>query len=138
MQQTSPENQGGNGTNKIVEIVVTFDKLIGWNCFTETQNKKVLFNFKINTRKYRLSSKFTIGWPILKCEYTHNTSETKLRAKKMFNEQLYIDVQRQDSVLSFKTSSMENYFYVIHRNDNERFIAADNTRRFNLLLFFII
>ena len=80
---------------------------------------------------FMLSEKDIIDRPFLKSDCIRWTPPTIVSAKRV-NLQFFIDIPRNDSVVSLLDSYLELHFDVTVGKVVARFVAADNIRVFNL------
>ena len=104
------------------EIVAIIYFLIEYKCFIKTQHKNILKKFKLK-QMFRLSEKYMFGRSILKCGYIRYTEQSKLSAN-IANEKLYIEMLREDSVISSKDSYLQIEIDILDVYDNKRFFGC--------------
>ena len=78
-----------------------------------------------------LNEKYEINTDILKCDYIrYSPSETS--TINTANSQVYINIPREDSVISLLNSYLELNFDVLHAGNNNRYVDGNNIRLVNL------
>ena len=81
---------------------------------------------------FNLSQKHIVDRPILKCDYIRYTPPS-LNLVNGENNQIFIDIPREDSAISLKDSYLELDFNVTHRaGAHARYINGDHIRLVNL------
>ena len=80
---------------------------------------------------FKLSEKYEINRDILKCEYIRY-SPSEISTINTANSQVYINIPREDSVISLLNSYLELNFDVLHAGTNNRYADGNNIRLVNL------
>ena len=80
---------------------------------------------------FKLSEKYKINRDILKCDYIRYSS-SEISTINTTNSQVYINIPREDSVISLLNSYLELNFDVIHAVTNNRYVDGNNIRLVNL------
>ena len=80
---------------------------------------------------FKLSENYEIDRRILKCDYIHY-SPAELSTINTANSQTYINIPREDSVISLLNSYLELNFDVLHAANNNRNVDANDIRLVNL------
>ena len=80
---------------------------------------------------FKLSEKYEIDRRILKCDYIRY-SPAEISTINTANSQIYINIPREDSVISLLNSYLELNFDVLHAADNNRYVDANDIRLVNL------
>ena len=80
---------------------------------------------------FKLSENYEIDRRILKCDYIRY-SPAELSTINTANSQIYINIPREDSVISLLNSYLELNFDVLHAADNNRYVDANDIRLVNL------
>ena len=81
---------------------------------------------------FKLSDKYEINRDILKCDYIRY-SPPEITTINTANSQVYINIPREDSVISLLNSYLELNFDVLHAgNDNNRYADGNDIRLVNL------
>ena len=80
---------------------------------------------------FKLSEKYEINRDILKCDYIRY-SPSEISTKNTANSQAYINIPREDSVISLLNSYLELNFDVLHAATNNRYVDGNNIRLVNL------
>ena len=80
---------------------------------------------------FKLSDKYEINRDILKCDYIrYSPAETSTINTP--NSQIYINIPREDSVISLLNSYLDLNFEVIKKDDNSRYANGNDIRLVNL------
>ena len=80
---------------------------------------------------FKVNEKYEINRDILKCDYIrYNPSERS--TVKTANSQVYINLRREDSVISLLNIYLEINFGVLHAGTNNRYVDGNNIRLVNL------
>ena len=80
---------------------------------------------------FKLNEKYEVDRKILKCDYIrYSPAETS--TIKTPNSQIYINIPREDSVISLLNSYLDLNFEVIKRVDNSRYANGNDLRLVNL------
>ena len=80
---------------------------------------------------FKLNEKYEINRDILKCDYTRY-SPSEIRTINTTNSQVYINIPREDSVISLLNSYLELNFDVLHAATNNRYVDGNDIRLVNL------
>ena len=80
---------------------------------------------------FKLSEKYSINRDITECEYIRY-SPSEISTINTANSQVYINILREDSVISLLNSYLELNFDVLHAATNKRYIDGNNIRLINL------
>ena len=80
---------------------------------------------------FKLIENYEIDRRILKCDYIRY-SPAEISTKNIANSQIYINIPREDSVISLLNSYLELSFDVLHAADNNRYVDANDIRLVNL------
>ena len=80
---------------------------------------------------FKLSENYEIDRRILKCDYIQY-SPAEISTINTANSQIYINLPREDSVLSLLNSYPELNFDVLHAANNNRYVDANDIRLVNL------
>ena len=80
---------------------------------------------------FKLSENHEIDRRILKCDYIRY-SPAEISTINTANSQIYINIPREDSVISLLKSYLELNFDVLHAADNNRYVDANDIRLVNL------
>ena len=80
---------------------------------------------------FKLNEKYEINRDILKCDYIRY-SPSEISTINTTNSQFYINIPREDSVISLLNSYLELNFDVIHAGTNDRYVDGNNIRLVNL------
>ena len=80
---------------------------------------------------FKLSENYEIDRRILKCDYIRY-SPAEISTINTANSQTYINIPREDSVISLLNSYLELNFDVLHAADNNRYVDANDIRLVNL------
>ena len=80
---------------------------------------------------FKLIENYEVDRKILKCDYIrYSPAETS--TKNTPNSQIYINIPREDSVISFLNSYLDLSFEVIKKDDNSRYANGNDIRLVNL------
>ena len=79
----------------------------------------------------KLSENYEIDRRILKCDYKRY-SPAEILTKSTANSQIYINIPREDSVISLLNSYLELNFDVLQAATNNRYVDANDIRLVNL------
>ena len=80
---------------------------------------------------FKLSEKYEINRDILKCDYIRY-SPSEISTINTANSQVYINIPREDSVISLLNSYLELNFDVLHAGTNNRYADSNDIRLVNL------
>ena len=80
---------------------------------------------------FKLNEKYEINRDILKCDYIRY-SPSEISTINTANSQVYINIPREDSVISLLSSYLELNFDVLHAATNNRYVDGNNIRLVNL------
>ena len=80
---------------------------------------------------FKLSEKYEINRDILKCDYIRYSS-SEISTINTANSQVYINIPREDSVISLLNSYLELNFDVLHARTNNRYANDNDIRLVNL------
>ena len=80
---------------------------------------------------FKLSEKYEINRDILKCDYIRY-SPSEISTINTANSQVYINIPREDSVISLLNSYLELNFDVLHAATNNRYVDGNDIRLVNL------
>ena len=80
---------------------------------------------------FKLSEKYSVNRDILKCDYIRY-SQSEISTINTTNSQVYINVPREDCVISLLNSYLELDFDVLHAGTNNRYVDGNNIRLVNL------
>ena len=80
---------------------------------------------------FKLSEKYEINRDILKCDYIRY-SPSEINTINTANSQIYINIPREDSVISLLNSYLELNFDVLHAGTNNRYVDGNDIRLVNL------
>ena len=80
---------------------------------------------------FKLSEKYEINRDILKCDYIRY-SPSEISTINTANSQVYINIPREDSVISLLNSYLELNFDVLHAGTNNRYADGNDIRLVNL------
>ena len=80
---------------------------------------------------FKLSEKYEINRDILKCDYIRYSS-SEISTINTANSQVYINIPREDSVISLLNSYIELNFDVLHAATNNRYADGNDLRLVNL------
>ena len=80
---------------------------------------------------FKLNEKYEIKRDILKCDYIRY-SPSEISTINTTNSQVFINIRREDSVISLLNSYLELDFDVLHAGTNNRFVGGNNIRLVNL------
>ena len=80
---------------------------------------------------FKLSEKYSINKDILKCDYMRY-SPSEISTINTANSQVYINIPREDSVISLLNSYLELNFDVLHAATNNRYVDGNDIRLVNL------
>ena len=80
---------------------------------------------------FKLSEKYSIKRDILKCDYIRY-SPSEISTTNTANSQVYINIPREDSVISLLNSYLELNFDVLHAGTNNRYPDSTDIRLVNL------
>ena len=80
---------------------------------------------------FKLSEKYEINRDILKCDYIRY-SPSEISTINTANSQVYINIPREDSVISLLNSYLELNFDVLHAATNNRYADGNDIRLVNL------
>ena len=78
-----------------------------------------------------LSEKYSVNRDILKCDYTRY-SPTEISTINTAISQVYINIPREDSLISLLNSYLELNFDVLHAATNNRYVDGNDIRLVNL------
>ena len=80
---------------------------------------------------FKLSEKYSINRDILKCDYIRY-SPSEISTINTPNSRLYINIPREDSVISLLNSYLELNFDILHAAANNRYVDGNDIRLVNL------
>ena len=80
---------------------------------------------------FKLNEKYEINRDILKCDYIRY-SPSKISTINTANSQVYINIPREDSVISLLNSYLELDFDVLRADNSNRYIDNNDIRLVNL------
>ena len=80
---------------------------------------------------FKLSEKHSINRDILKCDYIRY-SPSEISTINTANSQVYINLPREDSVISLLNSYLELNFDVLHAATHNRYVDGNDIRLVNL------
>ena len=80
---------------------------------------------------FKLNEKYEINRDILKCDYIRYKS-SEISTINTANSQVYINIPREESVISLLNSYLEINFDLIHAVTNNRYVDGNNIRLVNL------
>ena len=80
---------------------------------------------------FKLNEKNEINRDILKCDYIRY-SPSEISTINTTNSQVYINIPREDSVISLVNNYLELNFDVLHAGTNNRYVDGNNIRLVNL------
>ena len=80
---------------------------------------------------FKLSEKYEIDRRILKCDYIRY-SPAEISTINTANSQIYINIPREDSVISLLNSYLELNFDVLRADNSNRYVVANDIRLVNL------
>ena len=80
---------------------------------------------------FKLSENYEIDRRILKCDYICY-SPAEIFTINTANSQIYINIPREDSVISLLNSYLEMNFDVLHAANNKRYVNANDISLVNL------
>ena len=80
---------------------------------------------------FKLSENYEVDRRILKCDYIRY-SPAEISTTNTPNSQIYINIPREDSVISLINSYLDLNFDVLHAADDNRYANADEIRLVNL------
>ena len=80
---------------------------------------------------FKLNEKYEINRDILKCDYIRY-SPSEISTINTANSQVYINIPREDSVISLLNSYLELNFDVLHAATNNRYVDGNDIRLVNL------
>ena len=80
---------------------------------------------------FKLNEKYEIDRRILKCDYIRY-SPSEISTINTPNSQIYINIPREDSIISLLNSYIEINFDVLKATTNDRYADADDIRLINL------
>ena len=80
---------------------------------------------------FKLNEKYEINRDILKCDYIRY-SPSEISTINTANSQIYINIPREDSVVSLLNSYLELNFDVLHATTNNRYVDGNDIRLVDL------
>ena len=80
---------------------------------------------------FKLSENYEIDRRILKCDYIRY-SQSEISTINTPNSQVYINIPREDSLISLLNNYLELNFDVLHAANNNRYVDANDIRLTNL------
>ena len=80
---------------------------------------------------FKLSENYSVNRDILKCDYIRY-SPSEISTINTANSQVYINIPREDSVISLLNSYLELNFDVLHAGTNNRYADGNDIRLVNL------
>ena len=79
---------------------------------------------------FKLNEKYKINRDILKCDYIRY-SPSEISTINIANSQIYINIPREDSVISLLNSYLDLNFDVLHAATNNRYVDGNDIRLVN-------
>ena len=80
---------------------------------------------------FKISENYEVDRRILKCDYIRY-SPAEISTINTANSQIYINIPREDSVISLLNSYVELNFDVLHAREDDRYVDANDIRLVNL------
>ena len=80
---------------------------------------------------FKLSEKYSVNRDILKCDYIRY-SPSEISTKNTANSQVFINIPREDSVISLLNSYLELNFDVLRADNSNRYLDGNDMRLVNL------
>ena len=80
---------------------------------------------------FKLSEKYSVNRDILRCDYIRY-SPSEISTINTTNSQVYINIPREDSVISLLKSYLELNFDVLHAATNNRYVDGNDIKLVNL------
>ena len=80
---------------------------------------------------FKINEKFEINRDILKCDYIRY-SPSEISTINTANSQVYINIPREDSVISLLNSCLELNFDVLRADNSNRYLDGNDIKLFNL------
>ena len=80
---------------------------------------------------FKLSEKHSVNRDILKCDYIRY-SPSEISTINTANSQVYINIPREDSVISLLNSHLELKFDVLRADNSNRYLDGNDIRLVNL------
>ena len=80
---------------------------------------------------FKLSENYEVDRRILKCDYIRY-SPAEISTINTANSQIYVNIPREDSVISFLNSYLELDFDVLRVDNSNRYVDANDIRLVNL------
>ena len=80
---------------------------------------------------FKLNEKYELDRRILKCDYIRY-SPSEISTINTASSQIYINIPREDSLISLLNSYIDLNFDVLHANDDTRYVNNDEIRLVNL------
>ena len=80
---------------------------------------------------FKLNEKYQINRDILECDYIRY-GPSEINTINTANSQVYINIPREDSVISLLNSYLELNFDVLHAATNNRYVDGNDIRLVNL------
>ena len=80
---------------------------------------------------FKLNEKYEINRDILKCDYIRY-GPSELSTINTANSQVYINIPREDSVISLLNSYLELHFNVLRADNSNRYLDGNDIRLVNL------
>ena len=80
---------------------------------------------------FKLNEKYEVHRRILKCDYIRY-SPSEISTINTAKSQIYINIPREDSLISLLNSYIDLNFDVLHANDDTRYVNNDEIRLVNL------
>ena len=80
---------------------------------------------------FKLNEKYEINRDILKCDYIRY-SPSEISTINTANSQVYINIPREDSVISLLNSYLELNFAVLRADNSNRYLDSNDIRLVNL------
>ena len=80
---------------------------------------------------FKLNEKYEVDRRILKCDYIRY-SPSEISTINTASSQIYINIPREDSLISLLNSYIDLNFDVLHANDDTRYVNNDESRLVNL------
>ena len=80
---------------------------------------------------FKLNENYEVDRRVLKCDYIRY-SPAEISTKKTRNSQIYINITREDSVISLLKSYLDLNFEVIKKADDSRYVNGNDIKLVNL------
>ena len=118
-----------------MKLLLYLKNYLEHKCIAPTQDKKLLTKF-ILKKMFSLSQRYAVDRPILKHEYIIRYTPSSLNLVSGENNQIFIDIPREDSAISMKDRDLELDFNVTHRASSHARYADGGHIRLIILLSF--